>query len=229
MFRIFFLLICGLASLGARENQCLNRFVENEDPRTLKVQVHEACESLTGWCSDNQAEILIDIVLRDRPETLLQVGVFGGNALIPLAAALKANGKGTLYAADPASLPRMPDESESGSSGFFGSAFNLKLFREYLIERIHEFELNDQIVFFDGEFSLSEIDMIYLDGGCSALSLEREVVRWIPLLRSRGWVIMTWFGNSSEGASKALEWLDRNCFPFARFKENIFWGIWIKP
>lgn len=54
-----------------------------------------------GWCSELKASTLAAIVLASRPEISLEIGVFYGRSLLPVALAHQFIGKGKVYAVDP--------------------------------------------------------------------------------------------------------------------------------
>lgn len=60
--------------------------------------VHAATE---GWCSWTKGQTLASIVLATRPEISLEIGVFYGKSLLPVAMAHQFTGRGTVYAIDP--------------------------------------------------------------------------------------------------------------------------------
>ena len=67
----------------------------------LKQEAYEYMDQLTGQCSHAKASVLIDTVTRHKPETIVEIGVWGGKSLISMACAVRANGKGMVYGIDP--------------------------------------------------------------------------------------------------------------------------------
>lgn len=56
---------------------------------------------LHGWCSPEKAVALASAVLAFRPELIVEIGVFGGSSLIPLALAAREIGRCKVIAIDP--------------------------------------------------------------------------------------------------------------------------------
>lgn len=54
-----------------------------------------------GWCSEKKATTLAAIVIAMQPEISLEIGVFHGRSLLPMALAHQFNGKGRVIAVDP--------------------------------------------------------------------------------------------------------------------------------
>jgi predicted O-methyltransferase YrrM len=62
--------------------------------RDVKQEAFGYMDQLTGWCTKAKASVLMDIILKTKAETIVEIGVWGGKSLIPMACALRANGKG---------------------------------------------------------------------------------------------------------------------------------------
>lgn len=54
-----------------------------------------------GWCGRGKMELLTHLALTERPELCIEVGVYHGQSLLPVAAALRHNGTGRIWAIDP--------------------------------------------------------------------------------------------------------------------------------
>ena len=67
----------------------------------LKKQVCLVLPSLEGWCSREKALNFIDLVLEVKPQVCVEIGVFGGSSLFPVASALKHRGEGIVIGIDP--------------------------------------------------------------------------------------------------------------------------------
>ncbi len=61
----------------------------------------ESIFALEGWCTREKAQKLYDVVISVKPESIVELGVFAGRSFIPMALALKANGKGCITGIDP--------------------------------------------------------------------------------------------------------------------------------
>lgn len=67
----------------------------------LFEQIAEVQPGLPGWCSPEKAATLAALVLAQRPNVTLEIGIYGGSSLIPLALAHKAIGKGVVVGIEP--------------------------------------------------------------------------------------------------------------------------------
>lgn len=56
--------------------------------------------SLEGWCSAQKAQVLYDLILKSDSQVSIELGVFGGRSLIPIALAHKAKSSGFVLGVD---------------------------------------------------------------------------------------------------------------------------------
>ena len=76
------------------------------------------------------------------------------------------------------------------------------------------------------------IDILHIDGNHSEQASYLDVTKWVPLVRSGGWIFfddMTWFENGVFTTARAVEWLNANCYKLAECTDVCTWGVWIKP
>ena len=67
----------------------------------LKEKVCRFQPSFVGWCSQEKALMLIDLTLELKPKVCVDIGVFGGSSLYPVAATLKFLDSGLIFGIDP--------------------------------------------------------------------------------------------------------------------------------
>ena len=202
----------------------------------LKQQALEFKSQLTGWCSERKACILIDLILKSKAKKIVEIGVYGGQSLVPMACALKALGQGVVYGIDPwdnvAALERVMNADNKN----YWATVPLSQIMQDLIQKIPEFNLENQIVLIKNTSAetppIEEIDILHIDGNHSEVTSFPDVLKWVPLVKSGGYIIfddMTWYENGTFTTAKAVEWLNTHCIKFAEFRDNCDWGIWIKP
>jgi predicted O-methyltransferase YrrM len=68
---------------------------------SIEADVLHYMSELHGWCAPGKAKLLVDLVLKTKPNIILEIGVWGGKSLIPMAYALRENGRGIAYGIDP--------------------------------------------------------------------------------------------------------------------------------
>ncbi len=187
-------------------------------------------DQLEGWCSKNKASVLIDLIFMLKPQTIVEIGVWGGKSLIPMAYALKANQRGKAFGIDPWDSAESAEGMDSVNYDWWSSIDHERILRGLQI-KIIEFALEEQIILLKTTSErapfIPDIDMLHIDGNHSEKASWIDVNKWVPLVRKGGLIIfddITWGTNT-----KAVRWLDDNCIKLAEFRENNDWGIWIKP
>jgi predicted O-methyltransferase YrrM len=202
----------------------------------LKSQAFSFMNQLEGWCSEKKASILMDIILKTKPDTIVEIGVYGGKSLVPMACALKANGKGIIYGIDPWDNTAAVEGVENDNNLAYWSTIDLNAILQNLVLKIDQFGLESQIRLIKGRSlevkPIPDIDILHIDGKHSDVTSYIDVTKWAPLVKSGGWIIfddMTWYENGKFTNARAVDWLNTHCKKFAEFHDNCDWGIWVQP
>ena len=200
--------------------------------RTLKTRQKAllAMAQLEGWCSEFKAAVLIDFVLMLKPKKIVEIGVFGGKSLVPMAFALKALGSGVIVGVDPWDNK----ESAQGMEGVnkdWWSGIDHQAILNGLNKKIKEFNLQSHIELVRATSknapAITDIGILHIDGNHSEETSLIDVLKWVPLVSKGGLIIfddLNW-----NTTSKAVEWLNANCVKLTEFKGDNVWGIWVKP
>lgn len=195
----------------------------------VKEQAFLYMDQLEGWCSKGKASVLIDLIFMLEPKTIVEIGVFGGKSLVPMAYALKHTRGGIVYGID-------PWDSSQSTAGLVGEHYDWwnSIDHEKILlgfrTKICEFDLNDCITLIKSTSEqappIYDIDILHIDGNHSEKSSFFDVTKWVPLVRKGGIII---FDDIIWGTTtKAVKWLDENCIKLTEFQEGYNWGIWIK-
>ncbi|MEM1282352.1 MAG: class I SAM-dependent methyltransferase [Chlamydiota bacterium] len=199
---------------------------------TENLSKEKAMKSLKiteGWCTEFKASILYDIVSMMKPDKVVEIGVWGGSSLIPMAYALKNNGYGIIYGIDPWSQA----ESAAGQDGVnrqWWSTVNHDIIFSGLKNTIVKLGLYGQIHLVrstskDAEI-IEEIDILHIDGNHSEITSYLDVTKWVPQVRKGGLIIFDDINWAT--TSKAVAWLDEHCVKLIEYKDVCTWGIWVK-
>lgn len=196
----------------------------------VKYQALTAMSSLEGWCTQNKASLLIDLVLMADPQVIVEIGVWGGKSLIPMAYALKENGSGKIYGIDPWSSTESIQGMDGVNKDWWGSVNHQKIL-DGLVQKINQFGLKDQIQLVRKTSAsadpIYDIGLLHIDGNHSEECSYLDVIKWVPYVKKGGIIIFddVYWGTTT----KAVQWLDANCIRFAEVKGENIWGVWIKP
>jgi predicted O-methyltransferase YrrM len=202
----------------------------------LKIPAFACMDQVHGWCSHHKASILMDIILAIKPKTIVEIGVWGGKSLLPMAYALKVFGKGVIYGIDPwdnqASLEGVMHESNIA----YWRLVDHESVLNRLMDVIDQYDLNDNVKLIRSTSAnapiVKDIDILHIDGNHSEVTSFLDVTKWVPLVRKGGWIVfddMNWFENGVTTTGRAVEYLNTHCHQIAEINESCQWGIWYKP
>ncbi len=194
---------------------CLNgseKEWESYKANTLAHQ-HEA----QGWCTQEKAEKLMELIYDTHPSICVEIGVFGGSSIYPTARALKYLEAGKVYAIDPwikedcqeGYDPNDPNyiwwcsiDLESIYKGF------LHLLKKNRLEAFCQpmrMASEEALSFFSDE----SIDILHIDGNHTAEVALLDAQMWLPKVKSGGYI---WFDDVNwASTAKAVAYLDENC------------------
>lgn len=203
----------------------------------IKEEAFSCMQLLEGWCSQNKASILIDYILKTKPTKIVEIGVFGGKSLIPMAIALRVTGQGKIYGIDPwdakASIQGMLDKGNRD----WWLRLDYEEIRNALICKIEQLGLQNQVELIQSTssncFSIHDIDILHLDGNHSNTNSFNDVNKWVPLVKVGGLIILNDMHWSEKDAllsmQGAIDWLNEWCHKIAEFTTpGEDWGIWVK-
>jgi len=195
-----------------------------------KQEALQAMQELEGWCTGFKASVLMDLIFMTQAKTIVEIGVWGGKSLVPMAFALKYLGEGKAFGIDPWSHVESA-EGMSGANKEWWSSVDHEAIYQGLVQKIRKFRLGNYINLVrrtseDAE-PIGNIDLLHIDGNHSEKTSLYDVCKWVPLVRKGGVIVfddMTW-GTTT----LAVEWLNANCIKIADYQEDNVWGVWVKP
>lgn len=154
--------------------------------------------SIEGWCSKDKRVRMIGLIKDINATAYIEVGVYGGSSLIPVAREFKNNENGICYGIDPWS------KEESGH-GFAVNDPNHKWWTDLdhswvkgLYDRdLDRFGVRDHVKTY---VCTSEVaapmfpdcvaDVVHIDGNHSVENSTQDVQLWVPKLREGGYLVM---------------------------------------
>lgn len=179
---------------------CAMAVVEATSHWTLfQEEILSSLPSIPGWCSDEKALVIMDLLHRERCQTCVEIGVFAGKSLFPIAKALQFNGEGTVYAID-------AWDTGTATKGFsphdlnylWWSQLDLDTYYHKTWDLILKSELapycqllkmpSQEAVALFGEGS---IDFIHFDGNHNEAFVFQDVTAYFPKVREGGYLLLT--------------------------------------
>lgn len=169
-------------------------------PADLAVQINGLL-ALDGWADLPKMTAMARLVLAEKPQRVVEIGVFGGRSLFAQVLALRYLGSGHAYAIDAwtndaAVEGHMNEENDRWWSaadldgfyaGFVASMVALDLSRWVRVIRAR----SERVV---EEFERGSIDILHIDGNHCETASTRDVALYLPKVRRGGWI---WIDDSN--------------------------------
>lgn len=167
----------------------------------LKKSVSSEVNTLYGWCTEEKASSFIDLILKVKPSVCVEIGVFGGRSIMPVASALKFLGHGIVVGIDPwdkeESIRHFDPEKDQDHIQWWSKISFDQVYNSY-INMIAYYKLDEQIITIRATSEhaakiLGTIDILYIDGNHQEAASLNEVTLYLPKVRSGGYI---WLNDS---------------------------------
>ncbi len=170
--------------------------LENKSFQRLKSFILKY--SKDGWCSSEKANLLMDLIVLQRPMICVEIGVYEGFTLIPIAAALKhLHHGGTIYAIDPWSNNEAIRwmTKDSADRAWWGSVDLERVYRSFL-DKLGDI-IGDsycKVVRQTSESAaagIGSIDFLHLDGNLGAEGAIIDAALYLPKVKKGGYILVS--------------------------------------
>jgi cephalosporin hydroxylase len=210
---IIFFLLCFI-SCFANKPIDFHAITSVED---LKRQVLRDLPFIPGWCSKEKALSFIDLVLEVEPQICVEIGVFAGSSIFPVASTLKFLEQGVVIAIDPwdkiECLKHMDPIEDQKHLDWWGKIDMEEIFKTYS-NSIKKFGTENYIITCrttseKAAPKIESIDILYIDGNHSRKIALQDVMLYLPKVCSGGYI---WINDSTWACMQpAVELLQKSC------------------
>lgn len=188
-------------------------------------------DSLQGWCTQEKAQMLYDLVLSCNSQISIELGVFGGRSLIPIALAHKEKGSGFVLGIDAWNKEAATTGSNSAENNEWWEKVNYHQIYQSCIEAIE----NNLVSDFCGTVKMksetlgilvrdNSIDLLHQDSSHNIETIIKELEIWIPKLKHGAYWIAddTDWTQAKDGYSKLPD------YGLTLINDFNTWQIWRK-
>lgn len=163
-----------------------------------------------GWCSQQKASTLALLVFAARPKLSVEIGVFGGKGIIPVAIAHRQLGTGKAIGIDPwRAVESVAGQNDADSKWWSDQSMHDKIFEGFMSAR-SQFGLNSCLDVYrcpSNDFDPEDgIGILIIDGNHGPQAVT-DVERFAPHVSHGGFVVMDdldWSGGAVREAEKRL-------------------------
>lgn len=162
----------------------------------LKENVCKVLPTLQGWCSKEKAANFIDLVLQTKPEVCVEIGVFGGSSVFPVASALKFLGHGMIIGIDPwdklECIKYFDPIEDKAHLEWWGKVNMDHVYISYLNmikrHRLLDYCMTIRATSEDAAREVDTIDILYIDGNHDEIPALRDVTLYLPKVKQGGYI-----------------------------------------
>lgn len=173
-----------------------------------------------GWCWPEKARKLAEAVLATRPAVCVEIGVFGGSSLVPMAAAVHHVGAGRVYGIDPWETDDALHGVREKANVDFWSAVDLEgVYRTCrdLLARHHLDEVCELVraraADVAGRFADGSVGLLHIDGNHGEERSTQDAVLYLPKVADGGYIFfddVNWVEQGVATTQRALDYLLAN-------------------
>ena len=175
----------------------------------LFTQIEETTGSITGWCSLEKAFTLASIVMASRPKLCVEIGVWAGKSLVPVALACREIGYGKVIAIDPwKAEASVEGQLHPADREWWSNQSHHDLIFDQFNQTLATLKLRNivEIVRATSEEAIvpTGIGLLSLDGNHADQAI-RDVERYAPNIVPGGYLVADDLGWTGGGVGRAIE------------------------
>lgn len=166
-------------------------------PDALRTEIHAHLDNLPhGWCRPEKACRLAEIIIDNGLERIIEIGIFGGRSIVPMALAVRHQQRGCVFGLDPWDIQHALEGEIDQAQREWWAKVDLEAIRESFEGHANKHRLWEWLKWMRiGGVEMSALwrdgwaDMIHLDADHSEVTSCRDVQLWMPKLRPGGYFI----------------------------------------
>lgn len=167
------------------------------DARFQKLKSRVIKYLANSWCSTKKAEMIMDLIFAIRPEVCVEIGVFNGSSVLPVAATLRHLKEGCIYAIDSWSNEEAVRHMPTNDPNFgWWSQVNMDNAKNKFTTLIKQWNLQSfcSVIHATSEVAVQripEIDFLHLDGNFCEEAASKDVELFLPRVKSGGYILLS--------------------------------------
>jgi len=166
--------------------------------RNFAILKKHVCHYLGGsWCTEEKANLLMDLVVLTQPSVCVEIGVGTGSSILPIAAALSFENNGTVYGIDSWSNNDAVEGIPKDDSHYkWWSTVNMPWIMERFLQTLDNWTLHSfcSIIPTSSKSAASlfeRIDFLHLDGNFSEEGSLADVLLYLPKVNRGGYILLS--------------------------------------
>ena len=184
-----------------------------------------------GWCQPEKAIDLYDRTVELKSKLVVEIGVFGGKSLLALGLGAKKVGDCKAIGIDSWKFEDVLNEMDQTNKEWWASQ-DLEMVYRSAGQAMHKAMLHNivQLIRKNSVDALpnipDSIDVLHIDGNHSEWDSTRDVLNWVPKVRSGGYIYMD--DEDWETTGTAQKFLAKHCDEVRKIKTTNVCGVYQK-
>lgn len=182
-------------------------------PAGLADRIRDALPHIEGWCTERKALWLADLITSNRCLAVLEIGIYGGRSLIPMAMAVQSLGAGgKVHGVEAWSNSVAVATETNAENDAWWQTVDLKAIKKGFLRSVALNEVADTVVVLEmssdeafatiSRTGLGPFDLVHVDGSHSEVQALRDVEMWSGLVRPGGILVLDDIGWPSVRAAR---------------------------
>jgi predicted O-methyltransferase YrrM len=164
-------------------------------------ELAKVIEGVEGWCTLHKAWKLHELAMDSQCNLAVEIGIYGGKSLLPVAAAFAKKGAGRIFGVEPWENAVAIETATSAENDEWWARHDLIAIKRGFLKRVVELELEAYVrlleipsdaaimVFQSARFN-GKVDLIHIDGAHSLEESVFDCAYWLRILRSGGHIVL---------------------------------------
>lgn len=204
-------------------------FSATQKPEYIELKARVTKYLKGSWCSKEKINLLMDLIVVEKPEVCVEVGVFTGSSLLPVTATLKYLNHGKTYAIDAwSNSEAVKFWSDKDPNKAWWSSLDMPAVFNIFQGMLTEWNLRPHcdVIKKPSELAIDlvpEIDFLHLDGDYSEIGSMRDVQLYLPKVKSGGYILLSnlfTIVNSEQPKMKSFCFLFDSCEMVAEIERD---------
>ncbi len=160
-----------------------------------KAQTMQIVTRMHGWCTPEKATRMMELVKSRKPETFVEVGVYGGRSVLPVVAAMQYVGKGVGYAIDSWEVDPAVTGLEQVNQEWWSQIDLISIMNDFISwMKVAKLQNRYSLIKTTSKLALPlfgkrSIDLLHIDGNHSEESAYFDATNWLPKVKKGGVII----------------------------------------
>lgn len=159
----------------------------------LEKQIRDWVKSSEGWTTEDRALEMAQLILDNKPDVVVEIGVFGGRSFIPQALALKENGRGHIYGIDPWTVECAIEGENEANVNWWRKNMDINVIHQYCVNAVWKYGVQERAIIIRAASQycpqlFPKIDTLLIDGCHSEVASTRDAEHYLPRVKKGGFV-----------------------------------------